>query len=109
LESIPGLHKRLTKQAQIFLETVTVTATTTFEAGFFPTNLFGSKDDIGPQEAAVEWSRGPIVAGHRAPGVLAAPLNGYNPDHGTPLFIEIKLKTKFRLVFFEKNKPQKRT
>jgi hypothetical protein len=74
---------------------VTVTATTTFATGFLSTNLFRGKDDIGPQEAAVEWSRGPIVACHRAPGVLAAPLNGTNPDHGTPRFIYMKFETKF--------------
>ncbi len=74
---------------------VTVTATTTFETGFLSTNLFRSKDDIGPQEAAVEWSRGPIVPCHRAAGILAAPLNGYNPDHRAPRFIDIKFITKF--------------
>jgi hypothetical protein len=80
-----------------------ITATTTFETGFYlSTNLLCSKDDIGPQEAAVEWPRGPIVAGHRAPGVLAAPLNGTIPI--TPRFIVIDFKTKLNCIF-RKNKP----
>ncbi len=76
-DKIIGCKRR--KLLQHFKATVTVTATTTLETGFLSTDLFCSKDDIGPQEAAVEGSRGPIVAGHRAPGILAAPLIGTIP------------------------------